>query len=120
MTDPQPSKSTPLPISVQSRCGGHGSGCRRRPCRGPIHFLVSLVIRKSREKKERESLAANLSDETESEQQERGVVETVDEKQMKKGCVEIEEKDADVKVLTRSGIEEKVVRSAMYNSGIAQ
>lgn len=60
------------------------------------------MIRKSREKKERESLAANLSDETESEQQERGVVETVDEKQMKKGCVEIEEKDADVKVLTRS------------------
>lgn len=47
-------------------------------------------------------MAANLSDETESEQQERGVVETVDEKQMKKGCVEIEEKDADVKVLTRS------------------
>lgn len=60
------------------------------------------MIRKSREKKERESLAANLSDETESEQQERGVVDTVDEKQMKKGCVKVEEKDEDVKVLTRS------------------
>ena len=70
-----------------------------------MHFLVSLVVRKVQEMKEREggSVAASFRDETVSEQQERGVVERVDEKEMEEeGEVKVEEKDVDVKVLTRS------------------
>ena len=55
------------------------------------------MIRKVQEKKERESLTLNFSDEREGEVQERGVVETVDEKQMEEGEVKEEEKDKDVK-----------------------
>lgn len=104
-TDPQPPVSAPLPISVQSRWGAHsygGCGYRKRQCRGPVHLLVGLVIRKVQEKKERKRLAADLSDETESEQQERGVVERMDEKQMEGGELKEEEQDKDVKVLTKS------------------
>lgn len=61
-----------------------------------------MVIRKVQEKKERKRLAADLSDETESEQQERGVVERMDEKQMEGGELKEEEQDKDVKVLTKS------------------
>lgn len=60
------------------------------------------MIRKVQEKKERKRLAADLSDETESEQQERGVFERMDEKQMEGGKLKEEEQDKDVKVLTKS------------------
>lgn len=90
---------------MQSRCGGQyygGYGYRKRQCRGPIRLLVGLVIRKVQEKKERESMTTNFSDEREGEVQERGVVETVDEKQAETRKVKEEEKDEDVKVLTKS------------------
>ena len=105
MIDPQPPTSTLLPVSVQSRCGGRGyGGCgyRKHQCRGPIRLLVELVIRKVQEKKERERLTAILSDERDGEVQERGVIETVDEKQMEEREVKEEKKDEDVKVLTKS------------------
>ena len=60
------------------------------------------MIRKLQEKKEREGLAANLSDEREGEVQERGVVETMDEKQMADSELKEEEKAENVKVLTKS------------------
>ncbi len=60
------------------------------------------MIRKVQEKKERERLAANLSDEREAEVQERGVVETRDEKQMADREVKEEEKAENVKVSTKS------------------
>lgn len=47
-------------------------------------------------------MAASLSDEREGEVQERGIVETVDEKWMEDREVKEEEKDKDVKVLTMS------------------
>ena len=106
--DPQPPTSTLLPISTQSRCGGRnygGYGYRKRHCRGPIRLLVGLVIRKIREKKERDSLTINFSDEREGGVQERGVVETVDEKQAEAKKMKEEgeeEKEKDVKVLTKS------------------
>lgn len=103
--NPQPLTSTLLPLSVQSRCGASGyGGCgyRKRQCRGPIRLLVGLVIRKVQEKKEREGLAANLSDEREGEVQERGVVETMDEKQIANREVKEEEKAENVKVSTKS------------------
>ena len=61
-----------------------------------------MVIRKVQEKKEGGRLAASLSDEREGEVQERGIVETVDEKWMEDREVKEEEKDKDVKVLTMS------------------
>ncbi|CAF9925469.1 hypothetical protein IMSHALPRED_006482 [Imshaugia aleurites] len=107
MIDPQPPTTTLLPSSLQTRCGsnscgGHGyGGCghRRRHCRGPVSLLVSLVIRKVQEKKERERLAAVLINEGEGEGQERGVIEAADEKAME---MNKEGKDEDVKVLTKS------------------
>ena len=90
---------------MKPRCGGQnygGCGYRRRQCRGPIHLLVGLVFRKVQEKRERESLAAGLGEGQEGEQQERGVVETKDEKQVETGEVKEGEKDEDVKVLTKS------------------
>ncbi len=60
------------------------------------------MIRKVQEKKEREGLAANLSDEREGEVQERGVVETMDEKQIANREVKEEEKAENVKVSTKS------------------
>lgn len=60
------------------------------------------MIRKIQERKERESLTANSIDERDGEVQERGVVETVDEKQAEARKVKQEEKDGDVKVLTKS------------------
>lgn len=60
------------------------------------------MIRKVQEKKERERVAANLSDERAGEVQERGVTETVDEKQMEEEYVKGKEKNEDVKVLTKS------------------
>ena len=103
--DPDLAASTLLPISVQSRCGGcgnEGCGYRKRQCRGPISLLVGLEMRKVQEKKEREVIAANLSDDRVVEVQERGVVETVDEKEMEDREVRGEEKDEDVKVFTES------------------
>ena len=106
--EPQPPTSTALPISVQPRCGDGGDrgygGCgyRKRPCRGPIRLLVGLVVRKAQEKKEGERLAATLSDDRAGEKQERGVVDTLDEKQMDERERKEEEKDEDVKVLTKS------------------
>ena len=94
-----------MPLSVQPRCGGRGyAGCghRRRQCRGPIHLLVSLVIRRVQEKKERERQTATFSDEREDEVQERGVVEAAEEKPMKEREVLAEKKDEDVQVLTKS------------------
>ena len=61
-----------------------------------------MVIRKVQERKERERVAASLNDETMGEVQERGVIETVDEKQMEEQYVKGEEKNKDVKVLTKS------------------
>lgn len=90
---------------MNSRCGGQnygGCGYRKRQCRGPIRLLVGLVIRKVQEKRDRESLAAGLSEGEEGEQQERGVIETMDEKKVEAGEVKEEEKDEDVKVLTKS------------------
>ena len=91
---------------MQPRCGGrsHG-GCgsqRRRQHHGPIHLLVSLIIRKVQEKKERENLAAILSNERESEGQERGVAEAVDEEPMKERELQAEKNDEDVEVLITS------------------
>ena len=103
--NPQPPTSTLLPVSVQPRCGGRGyGGCgsRRRQHHGPIHLLVSLIIRKVQEKQERENLAAIVSNERESEGQERGVVEAVDEKPMKEREVQAEKNDEDIEVLTKS------------------
>lgn len=60
------------------------------------------MIRKVQEKKERERVAANLSDERVGEVQERGVVEAVDEKQVEEEYVKGEEKIEDVTVLTKS------------------
>lgn len=60
------------------------------------------MIRKVQEKKERERVAAILSDERVGEVQERGVVEAVDEKQMEQEYVKGEEKIEDVTVLTKS------------------
>ena len=96
-----------LPVSVQPRGGGRGhGGCgsRRRQHHGPIRLLVSLIIRKVQENQERERLAATLSDENEreSEGQERGVVEAVDEKPMKEREVKAEKDDEDVEALTKS------------------
>ena len=70
-----------------------------------MHLLVSLVVRKVQEKMEREGgrVAADFNDEGVGEQQERGVVERVDEKQMEEETeVKVEEKDEDVKVMTES------------------
>ena len=69
---------TASPISVQSRCGGRGG-------RG-----------------ERERLAATWSDDREEKRPELGVVETLDEKLMEERQGKAEEKDEDVKVLTKS------------------
>ena len=94
-----------LPVSVQPRCGGRGyGGCGsgRRQHHGPIHLLVSLIIRKVQEKQEREKLAAIVSNEGESEGQERGIVEAVDEKPMKEREVQAEKNDEDVEILTKS------------------
>ena len=60
------------------------------------------MIRKVQEKQERKRLGADLSDETESEQQERGVVERMDKKQEGGREVKEEEHDKDLKVLTNS------------------
>ena len=90
---------------MQPRCGGRGyGGCgsRRRQHHGPIHLLVGLIFRKVQEKQERERLAAVLGNERESEGQERGVVEAVDEKPMKEREVQAEKNDEDVEVLTTS------------------
>ena len=103
----QPPTSTPLPLATQSRCGGRnygGCGRRRRPFRGPIHLLISLVVRKVQEKKEREGLAANGYDEKEGELQERGVVEAMDEQDMKGEEVKDVGKYEDVKVSTKSAM----------------
>lgn len=103
--NPQPPTTTPLSIPARSHCGARGyADCsyRRRQCRGPIHLLVSLVVRKVQEKRERERLAATLSDEGENEAQERGVTEAVDEKRTEEGEVKEEKKDEDVKILTKS------------------
>lgn len=105
MIEPQPPTSTLLPTSLQPRCKGNGYGrCghQRRPCQGPIRLLVSLVIRKVQEKKEREGLAPNLSNEWEDEQQDRGVVEDGDEGDEKQMEVKEKEKYEDVKLLTKS------------------
>ena len=105
MIEPQPPTSTLLPTSLQPRCKGNGYGrCghQRRPCQGPIRLLVSLVIRKVQEKKERERLAPNLSNEGEGEQQDRGVVEDGDEGDEKQMEVKEKEKYEDVKLLTKS------------------
>ena len=105
VVDPQPPTTTPLPFSAQARCGGRGygeCGYPRRHCRGPVHLLVSLVVRKVQEKKERVRPAATFSDGRESEVQERGVVEAVDEKWMEQREVEEEKRIEDVKVLTKS------------------
>lgn len=102
---PQPPTSTSLPVSTQPRCGGRGyGGCgsRRRQHHGPIHLLVSLIIRKVQEKQERERLAAIPSNERESEGQERGIVETVDEKPMKEREAQSEKNNEDVEVLVKS------------------
>ena len=64
--------------------------------------MVSLVVRKVQEKKERERPAVTFNDERESEVQERGVVEAVDEKWMEEREVEEEKRNEDVKVLTKS------------------
>ena len=90
---------------MQSRCGGQnygGCGYRKRQSRGLIRLLVGLVVRKVQEKKERESLTTNFSDEREGEVQERGVVETVDEKQAEARNVKEAEKGEDVKALAES------------------
>ena len=108
--NPQPPTSTLLPVSVQPRCGGRGyGGCgsRRRQHQGPIHLLVSLILRKVQEKQEGERLAAIPGNEREPEgqkpeEQERGVVEAVDEKPMKDREVLAEKKDEDVEILTNS------------------
>lgn len=47
-------------------------------------------------------MAATLSDDRAGEKQERGVVDTLDEKQMDERERKEEEKDEDVKVLTKS------------------
>ena len=94
-----------LPVSVQPRCGGRGYGgfgSRRRQHQGPIHLLVSLIHRKVQEKQERERLAAIPSNERAPEEQERGVIEAVDEKPMKDREVQAEKKDEGVEVLTNS------------------
>ena len=91
--------STLLPLSTQSRCGGRH---RRRQGRGPIHLLVSLVVRKVQEKKERKRLAAIVNDEREGNLQERGVIEAVNEQEMEEKEVKEEGKSGDVKVLTES------------------
>ena len=99
---------TASPISVQSRCGDRsgrgygGCGYRKRQCHGPIRLLFGLVVRKVQEKKERERLAATWSDDRDAERPELGVVETLDEKQMEERQGKAEEKDEDVKVLTKS------------------
>ena len=101
----QPPTSTPLPLSTQSHCGSRnygGCGRRRRPFRGPIHLLISLVVRKVQEKKERERLAANGHDEKEGEMQERGTVEAMNEQGMKEEEVKGVEKYEGVNVLTES------------------
>ena len=54
------------------------------------------------EKQERERLAAIPGNERESEWQERGVVEAVDEKPLKEREVQAEKNDEDVEVLTTS------------------
>ena len=80
--EPQPPTSTSLPHSTQSYCGVReygGCGRRVRPFRGPIHLLISLVVHKAQEKKERERLSANVYDDSESHLQERGVIEGVNE-----------------------------------------
>ena len=103
--NPRPPTNTSLPVSVQARCGGRGyGGCgsSRRQHHGPIQLLVSLIIRKVQEKQERERLAAIPSNEREPEVQERGVVETVDEKPMKVKEVDSEKRDEDVEVLIKS------------------
>lgn len=64
--------------------------------------MVSLVVRKVQEKKRRERPAVTFNDERESEVQERGVVEAVDEKWMEEREVEEEKRNEDVKVLTKS------------------
>ena len=61
-----------------------------------------MIIRKVQEKQERENLAAIVSNERESEGQERGVVEAVDEKPMKEREVQAEKNDEDIEVLTKS------------------
>ena len=103
--DPQPPTTAPFAASVQPRCWGRGyGGCGypRRHCRGPVHLLVSLVVRKVQEKKGRERPAVTFNDEREGEVQERGVVEAVDEKWMEEREVEEEKRNEDVKVLTKS------------------
>ena len=105
MPPTQTATSTLLPVSVQPRGGGRGyGGCGspRRQHHGPIHLLVSLIVRKAQEKQERERLAAISSDERESEEQEDGVVEAVDEKPMKEREVQAEKNDEDVEVLIKS------------------
>ena len=80
--NPQPRTMTLPLVSAQPRCEGRGyRGCgyRRRNCPGPIHLLVSLVVRKVQEKKERERVAATLNDERDNGVQERGVIGAVDE-----------------------------------------
>ncbi len=51
---------------------------------------------------EKKDVATDFNDEGVGEQQERGVVERVDEKQMEETEVKVEEKDEDVKVMTES------------------
>ena len=110
VNDQQPPTSIPF-SSRQSRCGDRSyRRCdykRRRHCHGPIYSLVSLIIRKVQEKrdKEREGYAANVREKMNDGAQERGVIEVVEEKK-KKGMdtteVEDEGKDKDVKIATKS------------------
>ena len=105
MIDPHLATSTLLSISIQSRCGDCGNeGCdyRKRQRRGSIRLFVDLMIRKVQKKKERKMITINLSDEGLGEVQERGVFETVNEKEMENRGIRGEEKDEDVKVFTES------------------
>ena len=61
-----------------------------------------MIFRKVQENQERERLAAIQGNERESEGQERGVVEAVDEKPLKEREVQAEKNDEDVEVLTKS------------------
>ena len=60
------------------------------------------MIRKIQKKKEKKMITINLSEEGVGEVQERGVFETVNEKEMENRKIRAEGKDEDVKVFTES------------------